>query len=287
MALDAVHGEVAHVDAIERKHRHLRGVAARGPALGTLEHLVEAELLGKIAARLPLPVVEVARDDERPLLRARGADVIGEPLELEPPAPRPKSEVHVDAMQPLAPSRHLDLAMKQAAAFQAMVRDVDVLPHADRVRAHDRVAVVAVLVDGVHAVDAVRALVRDELVLRDVGPCDVAARVAFVLALHFLQERDFRAELAQAVADVVQHEPAVELRESLVDVVRDDAEGFRGHVSAFFREASGSPCDCSTRTPCRRPPATAATRPPGARAARRGSRWLRAPRARTRARCCA
>src|SRR5437868_12322159 len=100
MALDAVHGEVAHIDAIEREHRHLRGVAARGPALGTLEHLVEAELLGEIAARLALPVVEVARDDERPLLRTRGADVIGEPLELEPAAPRPKAEVDVDAMQP-------------------------------------------------------------------------------------------------------------------------------------------------------------------------------------------
>src|SRR5881628_3433293 len=111
------------------------GVAARGTALGVLEHLVEAELVLQEIARLLLPVVEIAGDDERPALGHRGADALREPFELEAAAASPQPQVHVDAMQPLAPAVDLDLAMQQAAAFERMVRDVDVLPHRDRMAA--------------------------------------------------------------------------------------------------------------------------------------------------------
>jgi hypothetical protein len=93
------------------------------------------------------------------------------------------------------PAVDLDLAVQQPAALDRVVRDVDVLPHRDRVAAHDRVAVVAVLVHGVHAVHAVLAvLVGEELVLRHLGPAHVAPRVLVVLALHLLQEGDVRAQ---------------------------------------------------------------------------------------------
>src|SRR5205814_7725182 len=121
-------------------------------------------------AGLALPIVEVPGDDEWTFLRHGGANAVAQPLELESPAARPQAQVHVDAMQPLAPAGDLDLAMQQPAALERMVRDVDVLPYRDRMAAHDGVAVVAVLVDRVHAVDAVGALVREEFVLRLVGP---------------------------------------------------------------------------------------------------------------------
>src|SRR5438876_462723 len=132
MALDAVDREIAHVDAIEGQQRHLRGVAAGRMALGLLEDFEETELVAEVFARLLLPVVEVAGDDERSLLGARRADTLGEPLELEAAAARPQPQVHVDAVQLLLPARHFDLAMQQPAAFERMVRDVDVLPYVDR-----------------------------------------------------------------------------------------------------------------------------------------------------------
>src|SRR5258708_536061 len=109
MALDALEVEVAHVDAIELEQRQARGIAARMPAFGALEDFIEPQRVGEHAARLSLPVVEVARDDERALLRDRGANAIAEPFNLEAAAARPEAQVHVDAMQAMLPSGDLDL----------------------------------------------------------------------------------------------------------------------------------------------------------------------------------
>ena len=89
LALHAVHLEAANVDAVEREDRHLRGVAPREASLVALEHLVELQLLGEVVARLLLPVVEVAGNDERRALGHRGLDALGHPLELETAAARP------------------------------------------------------------------------------------------------------------------------------------------------------------------------------------------------------
>jgi hypothetical protein len=198
----------------------------------------ESELVLQVAARAAVPVAEVAGHDERSLLRDGGADALAEPFELEAPAARPQSQVDIDAVHRLLPSVDLDLAMQQAPAFERMVRDVDVLPHRDRVAAHHRVAVVTVLVHGIHAVHAVAALVGEELVLAGHGPRDVAARIRVVLSLHFLQEGHVGLERLQAVADLVQHEAAIELRQPLVDVVRNDVERFPGHSRARFLSGS-------------------------------------------------
>ena len=69
-----------------------------------------------------------------------------------------------------------------------------------------------------------RALVREEFVLRDARPGHVALRVALVPAEDFLEECDVGVEPAQALANVVQDQLAVELRETLVDVVGDRSE---------------------------------------------------------------
>ena len=61
-------------------------------------------------------------------------------------------------------------------------------------------------------------------VLADVGPGQVAAGIALVLALHLLQEQDVGGEPVQAVAQLVDHHAAREVRKTLVDVVGRDRE---------------------------------------------------------------
>jgi hypothetical protein len=52
-------------------------------------------------------------------------------------------------------------------------------------------------------------------------------RVALVQAGNLLQEHDVRLERAQALAQLVDHHAAIELRQSLVDVQGDDAQFLR------------------------------------------------------------
>ena len=53
-----------------------------------------------------------------------------------------------------------------------------------------------------------------------------AQREALVQPLHLLQEHEVGVERAQAVAQLVDHQAPVELRQALVDVERDDAQAF-------------------------------------------------------------
>src|SRR5687768_2536022 len=113
MPLDRVDLQVANVDAVEGEEGQLRRIASRGTALEMLEHLVQSELGLEVVARLLLPVVEVARDDEGTSLRHGRADALDHPFELEPAAARPKAQVHVDAVHALLPSVDLDLAVQE------------------------------------------------------------------------------------------------------------------------------------------------------------------------------
>jgi hypothetical protein len=237
-----LHLEVAHVDAVQREEGHLRRVAARGRPFDALEHLVQPELGLEVVARLLLPVVEVARDDQRALLRHRGADALGHPLQLEAPAARPQAEVHVDAVHPFLPAFDLDLAVQQPAALDRVVRDVDVLPHRDGMAADDRVAVVAVLVHGVHAVHAVLAvLVGEELVLRPSPASSHGAARSCRPCPALPAGRRYPRPTLQPVPDAVQHQALVELRQALVDVVRDYREALLvGHGGQADGSRSGS-----------------------------------------------
>jgi len=139
------------------------------------------------------------------------------------PAALGEREVQADAVQRLGEFRQLDLAMQQAAALQAVRRDVLVLGAQYRVAAEDGVAVVAVVVHGVAPVGVVAPdLVGEKLVLRLLGPVGEARGVAAVLPLHFLQEDDVGVERAQMVAQLVHHHSAVEVGKALVDVVGGD-----------------------------------------------------------------
>src|SRR6185436_14906994 len=100
-----------------------------------------------------------------------------------------QSEMHVDAMQRLAPAGNGYLAMEQAAAFRVMHRDILVVPPDDGVLAEDGVAVIATVIDCIPAVGKIFPYrIGQELVLRVCGPVVVALGVAFVQSLYLLQE---------------------------------------------------------------------------------------------------
>jgi len=116
-----------------------------------------------------------------------------------------------------------DHGVQQPAALVAQVGDVVVLRGQDRKARQQRVAVMAVLVDAIAPVGVLPALLGEELVLRGAWPALEAQREAVVDRLHFLQEDEVGVELAQALAQLVDHHAAVERRQALVDVECDYA----------------------------------------------------------------
>src|SRR5678815_4220862 len=87
------------------------------------------------------------------------------------------------AMQVGVPARHLHFAMQQAAALEAVFRDVLVVPAHDRITAQDGVAMMAGVVDRVAAVGEIGPHgIGDEFVLRLGGPVGEAPRRACVAA---------------------------------------------------------------------------------------------------------
>jgi len=187
------------------------------------ERLAQAERLGEPLAGEIAPVVEVAGDDEGRAIGHLAVDALDERGHLVAATALVKRKVQAYAVQRRRESRNFHLTVEHSAALQVVRRDVLVLGTQDRVAAEDRVAVVSVVVDRVAPVRVVlphRA--RQEFVLRLVGPLVEARRVAPVLSLHFLEKDDVCVEQSQVIAQLVDHQAAVELREPLVDVVRSD-----------------------------------------------------------------
>ena len=123
----------------------------------------------------------------------------------------------------------VDRAMEQAAAFECVRRDVEVLVRDDRESRQHRVAVVAVVRYGILPVrDLVPDRVGDELVLRLHRPVEMPGRVSAVHAHDLLQQQNVGGEAVQPLAQLVDHHPAIELREAFVDVVGRDGEAHGG-----------------------------------------------------------
>ena len=76
--------------------------------------------------------------------------------------------------------------------------------------------------------------VREELVLRLLGPVLVVDRMPRIVADDFLQEQDVGAEHPQPVTQVMHDHPPVEMREPLVDVVGGDGQRL-GHEITSMR----------------------------------------------------
>ena len=122
--------------------------------------------------------------------------------------------------------------------------DVLVMDVRDGKTRQNRVAMVAVVVDGILAVRRRWPHVGgEEVVLRFVGPAIDCLGVFLVQPLHFLQEHDVRPKRTQAAPQLMHHHVAIELRKPLVDVVGDDVNARRGHdlrgVEHLFDRQSG------------------------------------------------
>src|SRR6267142_1118817 len=234
VGLGALDLEAAHVDAVQAQHRKRAGEAARGPAPAVGERLAQIERHSQALAREVAPVVEIARDHQRRALGHLAVQPLDQRAHLLAPAALVEREVNADAMQRRGRAGNVDLAVQEAAALAPVERDVLVLGPADRVTAEDRVAVMAVRVDGVAPVGEVGPhLLREKFVLGLGRPVLEAHRVAAVLSLHLLQENDVGAERAQALAQLVDHQAAIKLRETLVDVVGRDVQFHAGSVPLF------------------------------------------------------
>jgi hypothetical protein len=222
--------EPTRVDSVQPEHRQHRRVGARRPPAHLAEYLDEVERFRERAVALAAPVVEVPGDDQRCRMRHRELDAFDQRLDLPLAPTLEQAQVHVDAMQRRNAFAERDLAMQQAAAFEEVRRDVEVLLREHRVARQDRVSVMAVRIHGVAAIsDLVPERVGDELVLRARRPFAIPQRMAVVRMQHFLEEQDVDRETAQPLAQLVDDHAPRELRKALVDVVRryGEARGCR------------------------------------------------------------
>src|SRR5688572_3957742 len=234
--------ESARVDAIEPEHRHDRREGPGGAPGYRLEHFDDAELVDERAVRLVAPVVEVAGDHERRVLRHGIADALAKRADLPPTAALEQSQVDVDAMQLRNLRTQVHHAVEQAARLEAMGGDVLVVLGDDRVAREHRIAVMPVAIYGILAIrHFLPVAVGDVLVLRLDRPVAITTGVPVVQPLHFLQEDDVRIEAVQAFAKLVDHHALHEAGKALVDVVRRDGEA---HV---VRKAEGPACILANR----------------------------------------
>src|SRR5882724_2859458 len=146
--------------------------------------------------------------------------------------------MNAHAVQVTPPPGHGDHAVQQATALIAMVGNVLVLEREETEARQDGVAVVAVVVDRVAAVDVLPAVSGEERVLRLDGRAGETQREALVEPLHFLEEDDVGVEGLEPLAQVVDHHAPVEVRQALMDVERDDLEAFLLHGSPSTTIAS-------------------------------------------------
>src|SRR5262249_60481659 len=187
--------------------------------------LDHAQLVLQSAIRLASPVVEVAGDDERLMHRDLVENALAEGMHLPAPPALEQAQVHVEAMQRGKPSLRMHDAMKQAAALERVRRDVEVVLRDDGEARQSRVAVVPVPVHrGAPVSYFMPQRVGDELVLRLAWPIAMAAFAAAVGTLDFLQEEYIGSEPVQLLPKLVDHDPAGQMREALVDVVGRDGE---------------------------------------------------------------
>ncbi len=233
------------VDAVERHQRQPRGIGAhalapRGLAIGLERRLahIDQALLQQLRADAAVPVVEIARDDERRLCGHLRRDVVEQAIGLALSTGGKQSEMHHDAVQrPALGQRHLH--MKQAALLEAVVRYIAVGDVDDGIARQQRIAMLTMPGTGIGAVGRVHVQrLRQKVVLRQRGPAAQSARVALMQKLHLLQKNQIglkplqrRLQLQNAGAlgrAVAEH--------AFVDVVGGDAQ-FHDRACSARRKA--------------------------------------------------
>ncbi|OIQ68143.1 hypothetical protein GALL_502670 [mine drainage metagenome] len=182
-----------------------------------------------------MPVIEVAGDDERSLLRHLGSDVIEQALGLPLPAHREQPEVHHDAVQRPA-LRQGHLCMQQAALLEAVIRHIAMRHVEDGIARQQRVAMLAVAGTGVGAIGRVHVQrLRQEVMLRLLRPEGKAAGVELMQELHFLQKHQIGLQALQGGFQFENARPfgRAVAKHTLVDVVGRNAQVHDGVPSTL------------------------------------------------------
>src|SRR5688572_19300745 len=133
--------KTAHVDAVEAEYREPRGEAAGREPPYELEDFLHVERVRELVRRLvtPVPVVEIAGDDERRVGRNEPFDALAQTLDLAAATARREREVHAHAVQRHVPAGDVDLTVQEPAFFETVRGDVLVIPTPDREARQDRV----------------------------------------------------------------------------------------------------------------------------------------------------
>jgi hypothetical protein len=204
-------------------------------ALEFVEHLHHAQFEAQAVGQGIAPVVEVARDDDRLAVRGRILHGTDQGIGLASAAALEQPQVHDIAMH--VADRRFQHAVQDAALFVGMVGNVVVARVGDRVGRQQRVAVVAVVVDRVHAVRGMQRFTGKELVLGFFRPVvmgtaqlfGIARLVTVMAALDFLQEHDVCLEQADGFLQRQYAWRTAERRHALVDVVSRNTN-FHGNI---------------------------------------------------------
>ncbi len=137
-----------------------------------------------------------------------------------------QAQMRTDHMHITDTARNAQGAMQQPALFRPGDRHVVIGEADDRKLRQHGVSVMALRIDRIAAVCELRPYrVRQELVVRRLGPVAVLARMPVVRALDLLEEHHVGTDRAHGIAQLGQDELAIEGGESLVGVHRHDFEG--------------------------------------------------------------
>jgi hypothetical protein len=138
-----------------------------------------------------------------------------------------------------------DLGYK-VTVFMAALGDIEVVMAHDLEFRQQRIAVVAMGIDGIAPVGELRPdAVGEELVLRHVRPVTEALGVAFVGAVDFLEEHHVGAHAAHRFTQLGQDETSVQGSEALVDIDRQHREASDGDAGGDGHPVGDRSHDCS------------------------------------------
>ncbi|MNK95533.1 hypothetical protein D3C87_1157720 [compost metagenome] len=214
---------VAQVDAVQAQQGKPRGVGFGRTTMVAFEGFVQVIAAGQGGITLHLPVVEVAGNDHRRIIR-QGLEELTEQLQLQLTMAFQQAEVNADRMH-FAMPRHVQHAVQQATAFRAGNGNIQVSILADRIFRQQGIAMVTVGIDGIAPIGEVAPhAVGKEFILRGLWPIVVAGGVAVVLADDFLQEHQVCRRTAHRFTQFRKDEAPVECGKTLMGVDRQHAK---------------------------------------------------------------
>lgn len=210
--------EIAHVDPVEPEPRRARGKRPRRASRGIRMDFRQATVADQPSVGALAPVIEVAGDDERRIVRHFTGDEFEKPVDLPPAVRLPQSEVQADGMQWNITACQSDYRVQQASRLCLANGRIHVAPRCDGMLGKECVAVMPARRDGVLPVGVLRPhAVRENLVL-------LHGRLRTLSGPDFLEEYEVRLGGSQGIAYAQEGFVAAPRPQALVRVQRQHAD---------------------------------------------------------------